>query len=65
MGAKVTCTDGPCGYLRLVVVDLDARTLTNLVVEPRHWRGGRLVPVELVSRAGDELETAVDAATGN
>ena len=62
MGAEVACTDGNCGRLRLVVIDLDARTLTDLVVEPGHWRGGRLVPIELVDRVGDEIQLGCSRA---
>jgi len=57
MGSEVRCTDGTCGTLRRVVVDPVARALTHLVVEPRHReRGGRLVPIDLVSTAGPEIE---------
>jgi sporulation protein YlmC with PRC-barrel domain len=55
-GAEVDCTDGHCGRIRLVVVDVVARAVTNVVVEPGHWRGGRLVPVELVDRAGTDVQ---------
>jgi sporulation protein YlmC with PRC-barrel domain len=57
MGSDVRCTDGVCGTLRRVVVDPVARTLTHLVVEPgRRERDGHLVPIELVSSAGTEIE---------
>ncbi len=55
IGAEVDGTDGHCGRLRLLVVDSEALTLTKLAVEPSHWRGGRLVPVDLVDRAGTEV----------
>jgi sporulation protein YlmC with PRC-barrel domain len=50
IGADVSCTDGPCGQVTRVVVDPVARTVTHLVVEPRHRQGlGRLVPLDLIS----------------
>jgi sporulation protein YlmC with PRC-barrel domain len=57
IGAETTCTDGSCGEVSRVVVDPVARTLTHLVVEPKHRHGlGRLVPLDLVSVvAGDVL----------
>ena len=61
-GAEVDCSDGHSGRLRLVVVDAEARALINLVVEPGHWRGGRLVPVELVDSAGAEVRLSCSRA---
>jgi hypothetical protein len=56
IGAEVTCEDGVCGDLRRVVVDPIARTLTHLVVEPRHKRyAGHLVPVDLVDTTSKDL----------
>jgi sporulation protein YlmC with PRC-barrel domain len=50
IGSEVTCSDGVCGDLRRVVVDPVARSLTHLVVEPRHRPGtGHLVPIGLVA----------------
>jgi sporulation protein YlmC with PRC-barrel domain len=54
-GAEVSCTDGHCGRVRLLVVDPRARAVTDLAVEPGHWREGRLVPVELVDTASTEV----------
>ncbi len=49
IGAPVSATDGVCGKLVRVVIDPVARTLTHIVVEPKHRQGqGRLVPVGLV-----------------
>jgi sporulation protein YlmC with PRC-barrel domain len=49
IGAEASCTDGVCGEVRQVVVDPVARTLTHLIVEPKHRSGlGRLVPLDLV-----------------
>jgi hypothetical protein len=55
MGAEVACTDGPCGHLRLVVVDLKARTVTHLAVGQGHWPSGRLVPIEVVDGTDNEI----------
>jgi hypothetical protein len=63
MGSDVQCTDGACGNLRRVVVDPVARTLTHLVVEPGHRdHGGHLVPIDLVSSTGPEIELACSLA---
>ena len=52
IGADVSCTDGDCGTVTRVVVDPVARTVTHLVVEPKHRIGlGRLVPLDLVDAA--------------
>jgi hypothetical protein len=49
IGAPVSCDDGPCGELARVIVNPVARTVTDLVVAPKHHRGlGRLVPIKLV-----------------
>lgn len=56
IGAEVSCTDGACAQLAWVVVDPVGRILTHLVVEPRHRSGvGRLVPVDLVADAGEQI----------
>jgi len=56
IGAEASCTDGECGELTRVVVDPVARTLTHLVIEPKHRRGlGRLVPVDLVEATRDGI----------
>jgi PRC-barrel domain len=50
IGTEAVCSDGPVGDLFRVVIDPSARTVTHLVVEPRHRRGtGHLVPVGLVA----------------
>jgi hypothetical protein len=52
-GAEVECDDGMCGYLRALVVDPVADTVTYLIVGPEHgWGVGRLVPVDLVEATG-------------
>lgn len=56
IGAEVTCKDGPCGALRRLVVDPIVRSVTHLVVEPRHQRYvGHLVPIDLVDTTTKEL----------
>jgi sporulation protein YlmC with PRC-barrel domain len=53
MGAEVSCSDGVCGEVTQVVVDPIARSVTHVVVEPKHRQGlGRLVPLSLVEPGG-------------
>jgi sporulation protein YlmC with PRC-barrel domain len=56
IGAHASCTDGPVGEVVRVIINPVADTLTHLVVEP-HGREGlaRLVPVDQVEVAGDEI----------
>jgi sporulation protein YlmC with PRC-barrel domain len=54
IGAHASCDDGPCGTVKRVVVDPLARTVTHLVVEPKHRRGlARLVPVGIAESTSD------------
>lgn len=56
IGVDASCTDGICGEVIRVVVDPIARTVTHLVVEPKHRQGlGRLVPLDLVDAATGEI----------
>ena len=56
IGANVSCTDGPCGEVRRLIVNPAADTVTHLVVEPGHRRGqGRLVPVDLVDTSTGQI----------
>jgi hypothetical protein len=56
IGTRASCSDGDCGVLRRIVIHPDARTVTHLVIEPRHGsRPGRLVPVDLVDAADGEI----------
>jgi hypothetical protein len=49
IGTSVSCEDGACGELVRLIVNPVARTVTDLVVAPKHHRGlGRLVPIDLV-----------------
>jgi sporulation protein YlmC with PRC-barrel domain len=54
IGSAVSCSDGPCGEVRRVVVDPLVRRLTHLVVEAAHRSGlGRLVPLDLAQADGE------------
>jgi sporulation protein YlmC with PRC-barrel domain len=56
MGAKASCTDGYCGEVSRTILDPAARTVTHLVIEPRHRQTvGRLVPIELVDTTAGEI----------
>lgn len=56
IGAKASCTDGPCGTVIRVVVDPVKQAVTHLVVEPTHRQGlGRLVPLDLVEATAGEV----------
>ena len=56
MGAKASCSDGSCGEVRRAILDPASRTVTHLVIEPRHDQAkGRLVPLELVDATGPEI----------
>ena len=58
-GAQVSCKSGPCGKLTRVVIDPVKRTLTHLVVEPRHGGMGHLVPLKLVDHSSpDQIDLA-------
>jgi uncharacterized protein YrrD len=55
IGTRVSCSDGDCGEVSRLITDPVARTVTHLVVEPKHKKyHGRLVPLELIdSTTGD------------
>jgi sporulation protein YlmC with PRC-barrel domain len=56
IGAAASCSDGLCGRLSRVVVDPVARSVTHLVIEPRHGHGhGRLVPVALANATDSDI----------
>ena len=65
MGARASCTDGFCGEVRRTILDPAARTVTHLVVEPRHLRGepGRLVPVGLARATAESIANACRRAS--
>jgi len=56
IGAKASCSDGPCGEVRRVIIDPASDTVTDLVIQPPHRReAGRLVPVGLVGTTAGEI----------
>jgi sporulation protein YlmC with PRC-barrel domain len=56
LGTRASCSDGSCGEVTRTILDPAARTVTHLVIGPRHRRGaGRLVPVELVEAGAGEI----------
>ena len=56
LGARASCSDGFCGEVIRTILDPATRTITHLVIEPRHKQEeGRLVPLELVETAGGEI----------
>ena len=56
IGANVSCTDGPCGEVRRLIVDPASDVVTHLVVEPKHQREhGRLVPIGLVDTGTGQI----------
>ena len=56
IGADASCTDGDGGKVNRVVVDPLTRTVTHLVVEPKHRHGSaRLVPLDLVDATTDDI----------
>jgi sporulation protein YlmC with PRC-barrel domain len=55
IGAEAHGTDGELGQLKRVVVNPVSKTVTHLLIEPRHRQGlGRLVPLDLVDGASGE-----------
>jgi sporulation protein YlmC with PRC-barrel domain len=55
LGADVSCSDGPCGEVRGLIVEPGTQAVTHLVVDPKHRGRGRLVPVDLVDAAVREI----------
>ena len=63
IGAEVSCTDGSCGRLARVVLDPVAELVTHLIVEPsREHEPAKLVPLELVDTAPDEIRLRCTSA---
>ena len=63
MGAQASCSDGFCGELSRTILDPATRTITHLVIEPRHKKEeGRLVPLHLVEAAGSEIRLSCTLA---
>ena len=56
IGTKASCSDGPCGEVRRIVIDPADRKVTHLVIERRHGHEpGRLVPLDLVDTTAGEI----------
>ena len=56
LGARASCSDGVCGEVVRAILDPATKTVTHLVIEPRHRKAdGRLVPVELVEAGAGEI----------
>jgi sporulation protein YlmC with PRC-barrel domain len=55
IGARASCSDGPCGEVRRIIFDPAAGTVTHLVIEQKHRQPGRLVPLDLVDTTAGEL----------
>ncbi|HUB04329.1 MAG TPA: PRC-barrel domain-containing protein [Solirubrobacteraceae bacterium] len=56
IGAHVEATDGRCGNLARLIFNPITDLLTHLIVEPGHHdEQARLVPVDLVVSAGDDV----------
>ena len=54
IGARASCSDGPCGEVRRVIIDRAAQAITHLVIDPGH-EPARLVPLHLVDAAAGEV----------
>ena len=56
IGTSVSCSDGFCGEVSRLITDPVARTVTHLVVQPKHKKyHGRLVPLELIDATTGEV----------
>ena len=56
IGARASCSDGFCGEVSRLIIDPATRTVTHLVIEPKHRRErGRLVPLDLVAPAAGAI----------
>jgi sporulation protein YlmC with PRC-barrel domain len=65
IGASVSSPDGSCGQVVRVVVNPLGRTITHLVVGPRHEHGDhidRLVPVDLAQAGADGIRLSCTKA---
>jgi sporulation protein YlmC with PRC-barrel domain len=56
IGAEASCSDGLRGEVTRIITDPATRTITHLVIEPKHRRHlGRLVPLKLVEVAAGDI----------
>jgi sporulation protein YlmC with PRC-barrel domain len=63
IGEHATCSDGTRCRVTRVIVDPVSESITHLAIEPGHKKSGaRLVPLDLVDAAGDQLRLRCDQA---
>src|SRR5580698_3021510 len=63
IGAEASCSDGHCGHVSRMIVDPAARTVTHLVISPKHGHEpGRIVPLDLVESAAGEIRLSCTLA---
>jgi hypothetical protein len=56
LGARASCSDGPCGEVIRTILGPAAKTVTHLVIQPgHHAEDGRLVPVGFVEPGAGEI----------
>ena len=55
VGVRTECSDGYCGQLSRIITDPATRKITHLVIKPQHRKSDRLVPLELVDMAADDI----------
>ena len=55
VGVSAECSDGHCGQLSRIITDPATRRITHLVIKPGHRKSDRLVPIELVDMAADDI----------
>jgi hypothetical protein len=56
IGARASCTDGPCGEVRRLIIDPPTETVTYLVIQPGHQQeAARLVPVHLAETTDGDI----------
>ncbi len=56
MGATASCSDGVCGEVSRMIVDPATRSVTHLVIDPKHMgEPGRLVPLDLVDSTTGQI----------
>jgi sporulation protein YlmC with PRC-barrel domain len=56
IGARASCTDGPCGEVGRLILDPATETVTHLVIQHGHRpEAGRLVPAYLAETTNGEI----------
>lgn len=57
IGVHASCSDGPCGEVRRLVIDPATDVVTHLVIQPGHQKdAARLVPAHLVESTEGEVK---------